>query len=130
MANQKNNSKPSNPQENQYTPGPWKARDYKTKNGGIWVDCHSFANKGKGRLRGGTVCEVLDQGAEIQEANVHLIVAAPDLLAALEKLCPLTHRADCKGLRSRYAIAQEENCTCGAAGARAAIAKAKGVPHE
>lgn len=68
----------------QHTPGPWKPREYKTKNGGIWIDCNAFANNGKGRMLGGTVCEVLDLGASLQQANVRLISVAPDLLAALE----------------------------------------------
>lgn len=107
-----------------HTPGPWKPRDYKTKNGGIWIDCDSFANNGKGKVRGGTVCEVLDQGEEIQAANVRLISAAPDLLAALE----ITIDAECS-LRcpSVWRTGEPQPHTDACKNGRAAIAKAKGV---
>lgn len=115
MADLENNSVSTNPQEINSTPGPWS----------VWQ--LSPDSDKEERL----IITTTDGETEIcsfvhNPADAPVLAAAQEMLAALEKLCPLTHRADCKGLSSRYAIAQEEHCTCGAADARAAIAKAKG----
>lgn len=69
----------------EHTPGPWKARDYKNSEGGIWVDCDAFANKGKGKCLGGTLATVhaTGTGKGNQGANAILMAAAPDMLDAL-----------------------------------------------
>ena len=70
-----------------HTPGPWEARDYKTREGDIWVDCNAFANKGRGRCLGGTVATILKCGSGNHlKANARLIAAAPELLEASKKL--------------------------------------------
>jgi len=58
-------------------------------------------------------------------SNAALITTAPDLLEACELLCPLTHYDSCEGLNF-HPVEREAHCTCGAAKARSAIAKAKG----
>lgn len=70
-----------------YTPGPWKARDYRNSNGDIWIDCNAFANKGKGKCLGGTLATAHSSGTGKGnvEANAKLLAAAPDLLEALQK---------------------------------------------
>lgn len=114
MATSENSSASINPQENQHTPGPW-----------YFSGVDDREEPTEGYIRSKSAGDELI-AAVFAKQDIPVIAAATELLAALEKLCPLTHRADCKGLRSRYAIAQEEYCTCGAADARAAIAKAKG----
>lgn len=70
-----------------HTPGPWSIRDYKNKTSGVWIDCNAFANKGKGRCLGGTVCDVYDCGDDqTQKANARLIAAAPDMRESLQSL--------------------------------------------
>lgn len=79
-----------------YTPGPWSARDYKTKEGGIWIDCDAWARRKNGvlvrsamdsaRTVGGTVATVMETGTGEEwtvEANAALIAAAPELAEAL-----------------------------------------------
>jgi len=61
----------------------------------------------------------------IWASNAALITTAPDLLEACELLCPLTHYDSCEGLNF-HPVERESHCTCGAAKARSAIAKAKG----
>lgn len=77
-----------------HTPGPWKARDYRSdgkagnaQDGSIWIDCVAYTKSG--RAIGGTVAEVYARGTgtddpSVQGANARLIAAAPELLAALE----------------------------------------------
>lgn len=62
-----------------HTPGPWKVRDYKTKDGGLWVDGGIARNRATG-----TVALVYPLSG--QAANAHLIAAAPDMLAALKEI--------------------------------------------
>jgi hypothetical protein len=65
---------------------------------------------------------------KIARANVNLIAASPELLAALKALCPQDHLDTCFGMNYRVGSADREaKCTCGAALARAAIAKAEGM---
>lgn len=112
------------------TPGPWKARDYANNEGGVWIDCDAYANKGKGRCLGGTICNVYKLGdPTMQAANAALIAAAPDLLEALQGLnyygeigngfccCPRQNWQDDDSLHST---------AC--ADARRAIRKAEGRP--
>lgn len=62
-----------------------------------------------------------------RDANARLIAAAPELLEALKLLCPVTHLDTCAWLNFIPGCSErEEACTCGAALARAAIAKAEG----
>lgn len=85
-----------------FTPGPWRFDRENDGRGLIWIDrgiCNHIAY-----LSNGGVAE------ETEEANGHLIAAAPDLLAAL-KMCVI----------ERAEWLDE---------ARAAIAKAEGRIHE
>lgn len=79
-----------------HTPGPWKARDYRTngksgnaQSGSIWIDCDAWTSKKQtARLLGGTIAEVYAMGtgsddSAVQEANAKLIAAAPELLRML-----------------------------------------------
>lgn len=97
-----------------FTPGPWKASKWAT---GWTVSATDYHY---------SVCHL--EGCNNADANARLIAAAPDLLQALKMLCPLTHLQTCKGLRyiPLCTAEREEHCTCGAAKARAAIAKATG----
>lgn len=71
-----------------HTPGPWKARSYRSNEGSIWIDCDAYSKSGKTSL-GGTLATAHATGTgsddpAVQEANARLIAAAPDLLAALK----------------------------------------------
>lgn len=65
-----------------HTPGPWRHREYRNKNGGIWIDCYAVK---RGKLLGGTLAEAYADGCGDgdQEANARLIAAAPEMLAQL-----------------------------------------------
>lgn len=81
-----------------HTPGPWKARDYRTngngnsQSGSIWIDCDAWTSKKPtARLLGGTIAEVYARGTgsddpAVQEANAKLIAAAPEMLQMLVDL--------------------------------------------
>lgn len=62
MADLENNSVSINPQDFNYTPTPWKARDYPNKEDGYWIDCDSWEHKGRGGCRGGTLATAHDTG--------------------------------------------------------------------
>lgn len=94
----------------QHTPGPW-------ANIGIGFDTEIIAGVGSvDPLKVVRIATVYDcsLSMEVQEANAHLIAAAPDLLAALELVAGLD-----EGMLTSPTLAVVKNC-------RAAIAKAKG----
>lgn len=107
----------------QHTPGPW-STDLTDKE--YFNEQQPLITAANGRC----VAEVLDLGMRHDEesvANGRLIAAAPELLAALQMITPLTHYPTCSGLNFLTNSSEcEEHCTCGSALARAAIAKAKG----
>ncbi len=94
----------------QATPGPWRYE------GDGWVAVDDRGNQDQsGHCV--PICTIRGAQAHQIDSNAHLIAAAPDLLAALEAILPMT------GAPHDYTIgdvwkAQEQ--------ARAAIAKAKG----
>lgn len=105
------------------TPGPWRARSYKNSEGGIWIDCEAFANRGKGRCLGGTLATAHASGCGkgSLEANAALIASAPDLLEAVLVALPylegmLNDPGYKKGVAKKHA-----------AQLRAAIARAEGA---
>ena len=61
-----------------HTPGPWKVNAQRSSG---WMDngVYIFAGTNIARV-------YRDLGQDVQEANAHLIAAAPDLLAALKEL--------------------------------------------
>ncbi len=63
MADLENQSVSTNPQDLNYTPTPWKARDYPNKEGGYWIDCDSWEHKRRGGCRGGTLATAHNDGA-------------------------------------------------------------------
>lgn len=83
--------------ETPYTPGPWRAREYKTADGGIWIDCEAWARRrqdgllvrstmGSARTVGGTVATAMGTGTGEEwtvEANAKLIATAPELAEML-----------------------------------------------
>lgn len=112
-----------------HTPGPWKARDYATDDGDIWVDCDAWKHRGRGGLLGGTVATVLRSGAEDQgtvEANARLIAQAPALVAALESAAISMDNVASILADAGHDIASAEHLTACAMSARAAIAAARG----
>ncbi|HBC94336.1 MAG TPA: hypothetical protein DCZ10_15915 [Pelotomaculum sp.] len=74
--------------KSEFTPGPWKARDYTNNEGDVWIDCNAFACKGKGKSLGGTLATVHKNGTGkgTMEANARLIAAAPDMYEALKRI--------------------------------------------
>lgn len=102
-----------------HTPGPWKSRNYKTNEGGVWIDCDSWRNRKTASCRGGTLALALPGGVGKEGdiwANARLIAAAPDLLAACESALWLIIELDASG--SAQAEVKDQ--------LRAAIAKATG----
>lgn len=104
-----------------HTPGPWEVRHYAGKTevraigdsqhmGHTWIVSDVFGDSG-----------AVFRGHGSPAANAALIAAAPELLAALEKLAPYAlQRAETEPpFTAKYARADYEI-------ARAAIAKAKG----
>lgn len=82
-----------------HTPGPWKARNYKTDDGGIWIDCDSWANPKTASCRGGTIATALGSGCGngSVEANARLIAAAPEMLEALRQAADVLADAKKRG---------------------------------
>ena len=68
-------------EKSSHTAGPWTIRDYKTKDGGIWIDGGFKRNRSCGTV-------ALVYPLSDQEANAALISAAIDLKAALAALLP------------------------------------------
>jgi hypothetical protein len=71
---------------NKHTPGPWKMMDVRDERN--WPKCFSvWAGRGKEHLDDdGTyraICRTPDGTTKENEANCHLIAAAPDMLEAL-----------------------------------------------
>lgn len=114
-----------------HTPGPWKARDYRTNAGSIWIDC--VAREKNGRSVAGTVAEVYQNGTgssdpSVQQANALLIAASPDLLAvaaAIVKAADIGDLDHCTSTRRNDGTPDVRDIV---RAARAAIAKAKGQP--
>lgn len=77
-----------------HTPGPWKARDYKTAEGDIWIDCDAW--KGKKSL-GGTLATAHKDGTGGAgvTANARLIAAAPEMLEALKAVAKILPKVPC-----------------------------------
>ncbi len=91
-----------------WTPGPWR---YDRTNGSPTTGEHMIAGAKPGYL-----AEVRDCGSGDVRANTHLIAAAPDLYAALEKALNFITNTESE---------MGETLPCGDA-ARAALAKARG----
>ena len=68
-----------------FTPGPWKSRDYKNDEGGIWIDCYAWNRK---KSLGGTLATAhgTGTGAGNVEANARLIATAPELYEAIKQV--------------------------------------------
>ncbi len=106
-----------------HTPGPWRPRDYASKEGAIWIDC--AARDERGRSVAGTIGAAYATGTgssdpAVQQANARLIAAAPELLAALEGALRFMETVE-RGMPADQHMPE-------AHAARAAIAKAKGEP--
>lgn len=108
---------------NKHTKGPWKIDGGKGKKGELYV--WNNLNEPKGTLGSLEVCVATVNAGRVSpatiEANAALILAAPDLLAALEEIA--THGDDdhpCDHDSITWCRAHIEQV------ARAAIAKAKG----
>ena len=94
--------------ETKWTPGPWR---YDRTNGSPTTGEHMIAGAKPGYL-----AEVRDCGSGDVRANAHLIAAAPDLYAALERTLNFIANTESE---------MGETLPCGDV-ARAAIAKARG----
>lgn len=128
-----------------YTPGPWVARDYATKEGHIWVDCEAWARRKDGvlvrstmasaRTVGGTVATVMGTGAGEEwttRANAALIATAPDLAEDLaEALAFLSRLAQQKHEIGSPAAALIHEAGILASNARHTLARAglTAIPH-
>lgn len=98
--------------EHKHTPAPWEA----VLDGGDVVLVEALTADRKLVTR--EICHVLDGGTPEDEANLKLIAAAPDLLAALQMLVEAAaHEADKSSSLSGYLGARLTD-------ARTAIAKA------
>ncbi len=73
--------------DTQHTPGPWFKARYPGHKPGDWTGWHVGTDSGRS-VGPPDVCTVddVDFGPEEAEANARLIVAAPDLLAALRRI--------------------------------------------
>lgn len=118
------------------TPGPWKARDYKTDDGNVWIDCNSWAHKGRGGCRGGTLAMALASGVGEQgsvAANAELISFAYDhalLLRAVELFAAVKdppHGFMIRGRRYTYESLDAAGCPVLTPELREALRKAVGL---
>lgn len=108
-----------------HTPGPWRVEDGTTL---IWGDCipHDHSSRGMGYPI--AACRTNPSGnwstgpyADEAEANARLIAAAPDLLAAVQKLMALNNEHAPFGGEF-----YQDRLDCAWDAARAALAKAEG----
>lgn len=83
-------------QESKHTPGPWKVDQHCGTM--IWAAGDAYRNgpmriadvRGWGHLTGRSACAMSDdKAAAIQDANAHLIAAAPEMYEALKGVTPL-----------------------------------------
>ena len=92
-----------------HTPGPWTAVDFR--------EHHIVSDK-----YDGSICFVYPKRGVPNEANAHLIAAAPDLLAACEaalRSYDLAHEVECN-------LGPEDVCSCHVGMLETAVKKAKG----
>ena len=102
--------------EPKFTPGPWFTDDYGYIFSGERRDAHMIAE-----VRGWGWIQYLPDPEQIQDANAHLIAAAPDLYKALAHLEPYLDAIVC------YASTIEEHPPNGfILETKAALAKARG----
>lgn len=114
----------------QHTPGPW----YFDRSGNITtIDEHAARQLFEPRTFGKLIASVhMDGGHLPVEANARLIASAPDLLAALEALLPMTNQIEVLGEWSALEINRRSEVKVRAevdaviALSRAAIRKARG----
>lgn len=106
---------------NAHTPGPWVANSHRDGSR-IEADGRSVAWVGADTLTTNET-EVMSGQAK---ADARLIAAAPELLAALEKLVPLGDLGVRADVLSVLKVAERRSFDAGIALARAAIAKARG----
>lgn len=115
-----------------HTPGPWKARDYETDDGDIWIDCVNFTGpkvRGSSTSIAGTIATALKSGTGKSgdlRANARLIAAAPDLGEVATLIECAADAPMASGKTDGFTRPTEKQWREIVTKARAAIAKARG----
>jgi hypothetical protein len=121
--------------EAKHTPGPWHSQecyiptptDLGYENGDRYMMALVYSGDDddeRGIMEGSVICRMSDMPGEEQNANAHLIAAAPDLLEAADYLI---HSIGKSGWVDASPLVAERRARVGEVNAlRAAIARAKG----